>query len=64
MSFAVVLHGNITDADNRLVYNADQLPVLPEASASAMRVMSLYDNEIEVDIFNVELKPFYEQICY
>jgi hypothetical protein len=64
MNFAVVLHGNITDADNRLVYNADQLPVLPEASASAMRVMSLYDNEIEVDIFNVELKPFYEQICY
>ena len=54
----------IVRIDNRLVYNADQLPVLPEASASAMRVMSLYDNEIEVDIFNVELKPFYEQICY
>lgn len=63
MNIAVVLHGDITDVNDRLVYNADQLSVLSEASAAAMRVMSLYDNEIEVDIFNVELKPFFEQIC-
>ena len=63
MNIAVLVHGNISDANNRLVYNADQLPVVPEVSAAAVRAMTLYNNDVDVDIFNVELKPIYEQIC-
>lgn len=64
MNVVAFVHGKITDADNRLVYNADHLPVVPEVSAAAMRAMSLYTNDVDVDIFNVELKPICEQICY
>ncbi len=63
MNIAVLVHGNISDANNRLVYNADQLPVVPEVSAAAVRAITLYNNDVDVDIFNVELKPIYEQIC-
>ena len=63
MDVAVLVHGNISDPESRLVYNADQVSVVPEVSSAAMRAMSLYTNDIDVDIFNVELKPVCEQIC-
>ena len=46
----------------RLVYNADAVTVVPAAEAEVMRAMTLY-NEVEVDMFNLQLMPWSEQIC-
>ena len=62
MAVVAFVHGNIAKADTRLVYNAEHLPVVPEVDAAVMRAMTLY-NEVEVDMFNIQLKPWSEQIC-
>ena len=54
--------GNIADAVGRLVYNADQVTVVPEVEAAVLRAMTLY-NEVEVDMFNIQLMPWSEQVC-
>ena len=62
MAVVAFVHGNISSADERLVYNADYVTVVPEVDAAVMRAMSLY-NEVAVDMFNVQLKSWAEQIC-
>ena len=62
MAVVAFVHGNISSADERLVYNADYVTVVPEVDAAVMRAMTLY-NEVEVDMFNVELKTWAEQVC-
>ncbi len=62
MAVVAFVHGNISKADTRLVYNAEHLPVVPEVDAAVMRAMTLY-NEVEVDMFNIQLKSWSEQIC-
>ena len=62
MAVVAFVHGNISSADERLVYNADYVTVVPEVDAAVMRAMTLY-NEVAVDMFNVQLKSWAEQIC-
>ena len=62
MAVVAFVHGNISSADDRLVYNAEHTTVVPEVEAAVIRAMSLY-NEVEVDAFNVQLKTWAEQIC-
>jgi hypothetical protein len=62
MNVVAFIHGSISDSKNRLVYNAEQVTVVPEVDAAVMRAMTLY-NEVEVDVFNIQLKPWAEQIC-
>ena len=62
MAVVAFVHGNISSADDRLVYNAEHTTVVPEVEAAVIRAMSLY-NEVEVDVFNVQLKTWAEQIC-
>lgn len=64
MAVVAFVHGNISDDVARFVYNADQVTVVPEIEEAAIRAMTLYnDNSVEFDMFNVELKPWSEQIC-
>lgn len=62
MNVVAFIHGSISDSKNRLVYNAEQVTVVPEVDAAVMRAMTLY-NEVEVDMFNIQLKSWAEQIC-
>ena len=62
MNFVAFVHGNIGNEISCLVYNADQVTVVPEVSAAVMRAMTLY-NEVEVDMFNIQLMPWSEQVC-
>lgn len=62
MNVVAFIHGNISNADDRLVYNAEHATVVPEVDAAVMRAMTLY-NEVEVDVFNIQLRPWAEQIC-
>lgn len=64
MAVVAFVHGKISDADSRLVFNADQVTVVPEVDAAVMRAMALYSNEINVDVTNVQLKPWSEQVSY
>ena len=64
MAVVAFVHGNISDSMGRMVYNAEHVTVVPEVDKAAIRAMSLYNNNsVEFDIFNVELKPWSEQVC-
>lgn len=62
MQVVAFIHGDISNEVERLVYNADAVTVVPATEAEVMRAMTLY-NEVEVDMFNLQLMPWSEQIC-
>ncbi len=63
MQVVAFVHGNISSEMGRIVYNAEHETIVSSVEKAAIRAMTLYDNEAEYDVFNIELKPLSEQIC-